>query len=503
MKAYLMRGSAAALILSCSAQVALADLTARDVWSDWRDYMTGAGYQLTADESMSGNTLSVRDLTLAIQLPENGGLVSIRLEELALTENGDGSVSLVMPERMPIRIDTTGGEAEVKAVFNLLQSGASLRISGTPDDMTQDYKAATATIAYDNMTVDGDPLPPEAMRAGVTLRNISTSTHMLRGENRSYDQTGGADMLDYDLAFQDPNSEDMGAFKGSVQDLRLESKSVIPTDLNADDLSQMLRAGFGFDARISFGAGSGSASGKGEGEEFTLSSTSQGGAVAVAMNGGHVSYDVSQDQTEITVQTAEVPFPISFAMQKIGFALDLPLARSDEEQPFSFGLTLAEFTMPEQLWGIFDPGAVLPRDPATVVVDLAGKVRLLADLLDPAIAESDAAPGELNALTIKDLQISAAGASLTGTGDFIFDNTDMESFDGVPAPEGTADLKLVGANGLIDKLIQMGLMSDQDAMGARMTMGMIGVPGDAPDTLNSHIEINHQRQILANGQRLK
>ena len=137
--------------------------------------------------------------------------------------------------------------------------------------------------------------------------------------------------------------------------------------------------------------------------------------------------------------------------------------------------------MPEQLWGIFDPGAILPRDPATIVVDLTGKVRVLADLMDPAIAETlDQAPGELNALTINDLKVSAVGADLTGTGDFTFDNSDLESFGGMPAPAGKASLQLVGANGLIDKLIQMGLVSDQDATGARMMMGMVAVPGDGP-----------------------
>lgn len=503
MKAYLMRGSAAALILSCSAQIALADLTAQDVWSDWRDYMTSAGYVMTAEETMSGNVLTVSGLTLTLTLPEDEGTLAVHMDDLVLTENGDGSVSLTMPERMPFRIETTGGEAEVQAVFNLLQSGASLRISGTPEDMVQDYKAATTTFAYDSMVVDGKPLPPEAMTVSVTLTNSAGSTHMIKGENRSYDQSGSAETLEYTFAFDDPNSEDMGNIKGRLQDLRFEGKSVIPMALNSDDFAQLLRSGFGVDSRVSYGAGNTSVNGKGDGEDFAMTSASQGGAIAVALDAGHVSYDVSQNQTEITVQTAEVPFPISFAMQKIGLALNVPTAKSDEEQPFSLGLTLADFTMPEQLWGIFDPGAVLPRDPATIIVDLVGKARVLTDLMDPAIAESDAAPGELTALTIKDLQVSAAGASLTGLGDFTFDNSDLESFDGIPAPQGTADLKLVGANALIDRLIQMGMMTDQDAMGARMTMGMLGVPGDDPDTLVSHIEINDQGQILANGQRLK
>ena len=49
----------------------------------------------------------------------------------------------------------------------------------------------------------------------------------------------------------------------------------------------------------------------------------------------------------------------------------------------------------------------------------------------------------------------------------------------------------------------MGIVSDQDAMGARMMMGMLAVPGDGPDQLKSKIEINAAGHVLANGQRIQ
>jgi len=73
----------------------------------------------------------------------------------------------------------------------------------------------------------------------------------------------------------------------------------------------------------------------------------------------------------------------------------------------------------------------------------------------------------------------------------------------MPAPTGVANLALSGANGLMDKLIQMGLLSDNDAMGARMMMGMMAVAGDGEDTLKSKIEVTDDGQILANGQRMR
>ena len=507
MLAYLTRGSAAALVLSCSAQGALADLTAQDVWSDWRSYLSAAGYQITASESMSGDTLTVSDLSMAMRMPEEQGTVSILLDRMEFTENGDGSVDVVMPPDMPITLDMTDGEDQVTAVIGVAQAGAAMVVSGAPKDMTYEYSADSIGISLAGLTVEGDTLPPEVLRMTMTLEGVASTTRMQLADMRSFEQRMDVASASYDVAFDDPESEDKGSFAGSLQDLGFEGSGTLPLEMDSSDLPQMLKAGFGFDGTFTYAAGSGDMSGIAEGDQFALSSTSGGGAFSVAMDATHLAYDLSQNQSEITMQTAELPFPVTIAMQKAAFALDIPIAQTDEQQPFSFGLTIADFTMPEELWSIFDPAAILPRDPATIIVDLSGKVRLLADLLDPEIAEtledSEQPPGELHALTINALRVSAAGAELTGTGDFTFDNSDLESFDGMPAPSGTAQMKLVGANGLIDKLIQMGVMSEEDATGARMMIGMVAVPGDGPDTLNSEIEINDQGQILANGQRLK
>ena len=87
---------------------------------------------------------------------------------------------------------------------------------------------------------------------------------------------------------------------------------------------------------------------------------------------------------------------------------------------------------------------------------------------------------------------------MTGDGYFAFDN----SF-GIPIPSGTANMMLVGANGLMDTLVSMGLLPQEQAMGARMMLGLFARPGDGEDTLVSTIEVKEDGQILANGQRLK
>jgi len=111
-------------------------------------------------------------------------------------------------------------------------------------------------------------------------------------------------------------------------------------------------------------------------------------------------------------------------------------------------------------------------------------------------------PGELHALTLNDLQLKIAGAMLTGTGGFTFDNNAPSMIPGMPQPLGEVTLNLTGANKLIDSLVAMGLLPEDQAMMGRMMMGMFArTVGD--DELTSTLEVNEQGHILANGQRIQ
>jgi hypothetical protein len=238
-------------------------------------------------------------------------------------------------------------------------------------------------------------------------------------------------------------------------------------------------------------------------QPFNMNAKTTGGAAEIAMDKEGFAIGGVSTGLELDATVPDVPFPVSIAAEEIGIDMLMPLAASDAEQDFGFGFTLAGLTVSDLLWNIFDAGAILPRDPATINIDLDGTMRLFMDLMDPSIEDSDDFPGEVNSVTLNDITVEVAGAELTGEGEFTFDNTDLESFDGLPRPEGELAVNLKGANGLLDKLIQMGFVSESDAMGARMMTSMVAVPGPGEDELNSTIVINDQGHILANGQRLK
>jgi len=117
-------------------------------------------------------------------------------------------------------------------------------------------------------------------------------------------------------------------------------------------------------------------------------------------------------------------------------------------------------------------------------------------------ALGDAPPGEIHALDVTELRASVAGAELTGAGAFTFDNTDLTTFAGAPAPTGKIDLKLVGGNTLLDSLVAMSLLTADDANGARMMMSMFANPGAGPDEMTSTLEFK-DKGFFANGQQLQ
>ena len=105
-------------------------------------------------------------------------------------------------------------------------------------------------------------------------------------------------------------------------------------------------------------------------------------------------------------------------------------------------------------------------------------------------------------MAINDLTVKIAGAEVMGTGAFTFDNTDMTTIPGMPRPEGSLELNINGVNGLLDKLVGMGLIPEDQAMMPRMMMGMFAtVVGE--DQLTSKIEIDAAGGIFANGQQIQ
>ncbi len=499
-----------ALPVTLLSHAALADLTPTDVWGDWRAYMEGMGYSIKASESASGGNLAVSDITLNFAMPENGGEMGMSLGSIDFNQNGDGTVSIVMPDIMPITLtgnDSSLGGDEFTLTMNYSQTGHAMTASGSPEAMTYLYTARKIGMDLAQMQVGDESLGQEFARINFAGTNVSSSTTMAIADLRGYDQTSSVENLTYDFYFKDPDgTETQGAIKGTVSGVTMSGKGSMPLVITPGaDVATLLGAGFDVTGKISYAAGSSVFDIKDpENGNYVMNTSTSGGEFGVEMGAGGLVYDISQRDLNLGVTMEAMPFPIEIKMAESGFNLALPVTKSDDSQGFAFGLKLGGFTMSDIIWGMFDPAGQLPRDPATVIVDLSGKARLLVDWMNPkAIEQLDSTPGEVQAVSLNTLVVDAAGAKLEGTGDITFDGAGPAMVPGIGNPVGDVNLALAGGNGLMDKLVAMGFLPQEQAMGARMMMGLFAVAGDAPDTLKSKIEFTKDGQILANGQRLR
>jgi len=333
------------------------------------------------------------------------------------------------------------------------------------------------------------------------------SQSVVSGTLRALNQTMTAGPVSYELDVNAPENGGRLVLGGKVAQATFDGQTQIPQSFDANDMAANLLAGFRFDSRFKYQTGSSSYRFE---EGSTVIEGTQGsdsGQLTGAIGPDGLRYGGEGRNFEIAMSGTDLPFPVTLDMARFGFEVAMPVAKSDDAQDFAVKLDLTDFTMSDMIWALFDPGQKLPRDPATIALDLSGKGRLFYDLLDPATAKKleveGTPPGQLETLDLNNFMLSVAGAKLTGEGAFVFDQNDLTSFEGMAAPEGAIDLKLLGGNTLLDKLIAMGLLPQQQATGFRMMMGLFAVPGEGEDTLSSRIEFTQDGQVLANGQRLK
>ncbi|MEM6305846.1 MAG: DUF2125 domain-containing protein [Pseudomonadota bacterium] len=506
MNRFRLSGISLALPAALMASTAMADVTPAEVWADWQQYMQTMGYQIDATETTSGDTLTVSDITMSMQIPDQPGNFSISMGSMTFTQNG-ASVDVGMPETMPMTMTMMiePGAPEATIDLTLTQIGHSMNVSGSPEEMVSSYNAANLSLALDKIEMEGETMGPDMIKAVVSIANLTNTTRMTNGDMRDYQQSGTTGAMAYDVDVNNPEEQVKFKMIGGVESITYEGSGLIPVaGVDMSDMNAMLKSGFAVAGTFIYTGGRTELEGSDPVDgAFAAKTSTSGGNFGVEMNAETLAYTGAQNDLQMNVSVPDLPFPIDLGMATSGFNIAIPVAKSDTPEDFAFAITLGDFVMSDMIWSLFDAGGQLPRDPATIELDMTGEAKMLVDIMDPAQTATAPVPAELHGLNLSKLLVSAAGAKLEGSGDFTFDNTDMSTFPGLPKPVGAIDVSLSGANGLMDKLVAMGLLPEEQAMGARMMMGMFGVPGSEPDTLNSKVEFTGDGQVLANGQRIR
>ena len=491
-----LTGSGALIALLLSTTAVRADVTAEEVWQGIAGYYTDLGQTVsTGSMDMEGDTLVITDAVFRSDMPEGGFEASVA--EIRLKELGDGRVEMTLSEEVPFIVTTKpeSGEA-VDMGMKMTHSGFTMIVSGSAEDTVYNYTAPEMGFSMDGVTVDDAEVP---LKMNATLSGNNGVYRMTSAEGRKVVSDMAAEKLDFAMTAKDPEGKGTFSASGSLTGLSGTSDVTIPGGVDMTNMHDALQAGTAMSGNFSYTGGGYVMDFADEKDNMHAQSTGGGGTLHFAMSADGMSYGGTGEAAKIAVQVSSFPVPIDLSVGESAFNLAMPVTKGEEAQPFGLLLKFVDLEVSEGLWGMFDPASQLPRDPATLIVDLSGAAKLLVNILDPKEAETmgDAPPGELNALDINELKVSAVGAELTGNGALTFDNS-----AGMPKPLGAVDLQLIGANALIDKLVAMGFVPEDQAMGARMMMGLFAVPS-GEDTLTSKIEFKEDGGVYANGQRVQ
>ena len=477
-------------------------LTADQIWQDWQTNAAGVGLTLTADPATTAaGELTLRNIAIAAE-----GENLLGLDQLTLTETPDGAVRLTMPAEFALK---PAPQQDVTVDLTVAQTGLSVTVTEpTPGARAYDFGAETLTVSGNILSMvdmfDEGPKQEDSTVFTVAISALAGTYSDTPGTNRSFAAAFGAKSFALNMHQNSPFAG-QSTQASSAQDFALQGTLVMPAtfDLaameNPGQMADALRDGLAATVAFSQGSGASDQSMTSEFFSFAAKTASAGSTMQAAFSKDGLVMTADSEPVTATITSPEMPFPqLDLALGPAQVELKFPVIGPDV-QDFRYMIKFDSITMNDEAWAVFDPTAVLARTPIVLDVDVTGRTSL--DVFGLMQSEEDGSVPPIPQVERADivrLLISAAGAEVSGNGAFTFDNS-----AGYPLPMGNADFVVKGANKMVDALITLGVVTSDDAMGARMAMALILEPTAEPDVMTSKVEARSDGGLYVNGQRLR
>ncbi|MFQ5437583.1 MAG: hypothetical protein ACE5DK_02010 [Paracoccaceae bacterium] len=505
MKSRFLSGFTLAAVFAVFSSPVFADISAQEVRDALVGYYESFGYQVDiGSEETSDGSIALNNMTLSMELPDGDGQVTVVLESIGFAETGDGAVSIEMPENVKneIRFEKDS-RPPVSAVLNTSLPAFQGTVSGSIDNMTIQTSGDGMTFAVNNLSFGDEDIPVKLIMQGGPF----TSEYTLEStaDNRR-DLAGASAMQGLEILanIKEPGGPGFFTLKASLTDLT----STFGANLaDVSDPMALLAAGLEVATNIETGAFALDVAFKDRSKHFSGKIGIEDQRFAFSLSPDEISYDLAERGVSVSVSSSEIPFPtVEFAYDELGIAFGVPLSHAAEPRDYHASVALRGLSVSEMIWAMVDPAQTLPRDPATVAVDLSGKVMVLTDLMNPEtlanLDHMDVPPMLPVSVVLNELTATVAGALLSGEGSFEFNFQNPNMVGGVPLPVGKATLSLDGGYSLLDNLSALGLVPEEAAMGVRAMLGAFARPV-GEDQFETVIELTEEGTVTANGQKIK
>lgn len=486
----LMAAPVMALLMCGTAQAAL---TANQAWADLQLTAGANGLKISVATEVAGDgELTLNGVTIA----PDGKPAIATISEVSVVEQDDGSVAFFPGE---IKLENTG-----PAKIGVTHQELSVSVFEDAGGLGYGLDADSLKIAVDSAEGTGNT-------AKSVLGNFDLTA--IGGRyTRGKDTLGidiSAERLVYDIKQKDASMGLDSAQISDTADVVLTGEITLPEGIDLMSLQrtpafvEAVRAGLGVSIEATQGISKGEIVDNNPMMPMSLVFSAEPGSTTVVANSDTFEVGTSVDGLALTARPPMVPAPVNASADSFSTGFSMPIVAQEEAGRYGLQVNLGNLVFDDTVWAMIDGTGALDHGPLDLNLDLGGLAKF--DALDVMMSSEAGAPPksapELQTLDIRSLAVKALGAAANGTGAFTFDNS-MVATGGQPVPIGTADVRLEGANKLIDGLIAMGVITQDDAMGARMMMAMFGKP-EGDDVLTSKIEAKQGGSIFVNGQQIK
>ena len=493
---------------------ALADLTAGQVWQGWQESAERWGASVTAAETTEEDgRLVLRDVVYEVS--EDQGSLEHRMREVVLEETGDGRVSIRLPEEMMLVVEFSEGDDDpARMEFAVGQEDLEIHATGTAEQLQYDSTAARIMLELEQL--EGPDTEDFDSELTIVLTDFVAQDAYDAEPADSHEAFIEAGSIELAMRYVERDGSHSTILDWSAEEAGLTYSATGLAAMQEETMQAALAAGLVIEGAVGHSGSQYSAEIMDDledqpREEGTIEGSAAEGSAGFGLSAEGLSYDATSRDAVYRIVNDNMPVPVMELMiEELHFETLLPVVESDEPQGFGTLLRLDGLKVGDELWAMVDPDGALPRDPATLLIDIDGSANWESSPLDTAAAgprsfltQSPAQMGALHELNLNALSLELLGAHLSGDGAFTFDNEDLETFEGIPRPEGSLTLLLEGAESLIDELIATGAIRQEDAMGAMMMMSMFAQPGETEDSLTTTLEIDAHGGVIANGQRLR
>ncbi len=426
-------------------------------------------------------------------------------------ESGLNQIQDFAAGTLDLSVKTSGTpDQAVTVAFSITDLGGKSEFTGIPatgmadletalnQGMTLDLSASYGIGSFDIAGQDaGVPIKVTGSLGGGGL------TMGFAANRFAYDASGKA--ISINASGSDSTSSEPFTLSATLASTATKVEMTGANWTNSDAFEAALKAGLKMSGGIALGPTAFDFAGGAAERKTTVTAALGGLETSFAMDGAQMHYDLGSKALAVKMSSPDLPMPeASVDLTELALDFGMPLSKSDTPAPFNLLAKLVDLDVADALWAMLDPAGMVPHDPATLIIDTGGTTTLTSDLLaDPmALAAGTDAPPLLNSLDLTQILLRLAGAEVTAQGAFTFDNTDMMTIPGMPAPTGKIDIKATGLNTLADTLVAMGLLPEDQLMQGRMMISMFANTATDKDEITSTLEFK-DKHFFANGQQLQ